>query len=83
MYKHTNERNSFEEVASFRNNRPRALLFWAVVLLSAIDNESMWCLSATVYIIGLRHCVELNYENNATSAASFIIVTMTRAKRVL
>ena len=33
--------------------------------------------------IGLRHCLDLNYGNNATSAASFIIVNMTRAKRVL
>ena len=36
-----------------------------------------WC------YIGLRHWVELNYENNATSAASFIIVIMTRVKQVL
>ena len=25
-------------------------------------------------VIGLRHCVELNYGNNVTSAASFIII---------
>ena len=37
----------------------------------------IWC------IIGLRHCAELNYGNNVTIAASFIIVIMARSKRVL
>ena len=39
--------------------------------------------NADVRIIGLRHCVEFNYGNNATSAANFIIVIMTRTKRLL
>ena len=33
--------------------------------------------------IGLRHCMKLNYEIDATSAASFIILIMTQAKRVV
>ena len=28
-----------------------------------------------ILIIGLRHCAELNYGDNATSAASYIIVS--------
>ena len=36
-----------------------------------------------LHYIGLRHCAEFNYGNYATSVASFIIVIMTRAKRVL
>ena len=35
------------------------------------------------HCIGLRHCAELNYGNNVTSAANFIIEIMTGAKRVL
>ena len=35
-----------------------------------------------IFDISLHHSVALNYKNNATSAASFIIVIMTRVKRV-
>ena len=59
---------------------------WVYVKLHGIRDLMFYdftCDYVELYIIGLRHCVELYYRINATSAASFIIVIMTPAKRVL
>ena len=48
-----------------------------------LQNQYQVNYSQNILASGASYCLELNYGNNATSAASFVIVIMTRAKRVL